>query len=285
MTLLDDYLRWHRLQVETGDIDPAYPVLRTVGLAVGPEAAAWLCFHHTSHYHIGSALRSFSYGPGEALPISLLKLPTGTERRGNRDPRKFAAHWEDLRKKVAAYGGADAFLTPTRSGRAGWREIVERVEGVHGNGRWAGYKIAEVAQKVLGKPISAPDAGHANSTGPRKGLARLEKVPPGNTPRVIAYLDARTRWLQEKAKEPDVAQIETSLCDFNSLCSGHYYLGHDIDQQLEHLLAVPSDLTPLALEARRKAFPRRYLAEIRGRNGVDKMRRTAYRDKGKILEY
>ena len=37
--------------------------------------------------------------------------------------------------------------------------------------------------------------------------------------------------------ETDVALVETSLCDFNSLVGGRYYLGHDIDAMLDLGLA------------------------------------------------
>lgn len=284
MSIIDDYTRWHALQTATGDIDPAYPILRAVGSHFDRELTAWLLLHHVGHYHIGSALKSFSISPGGEFDDALYRLPTGTERRGNRDPRAFHKHWTSLRAEVGKHGGAAAFLTPTAGGHAGWRELTERIERVHGNGRWASYKLCELSQKVLGVPIAAPDAGHAFSTGPRKGLALLAPIPSGNTPSAIAELDDLTNTLAARLGERDIAQVETSLCDFHSLAKGRYYLGKDIDEQLHHLLAVPSGLTPVAMEARRLSFPPEYLAELTGRDGVDKARCREYATTGRILE-
>ena len=79
---MQDYLRWHPLQVGTGDIDPAYPVLRMVGDGLGGgDTLGWLVLRHVAFYQLGSALRSMQDAPGPGLPDALLKLPTGTERQ------------------------------------------------------------------------------------------------------------------------------------------------------------------------------------------------------------
>lgn len=280
---LDHYAEWHHLQVATGDIDPAYPVLAHIAGQFGRTDGAWLVLRHVAYYHLGSALRSYAESQGPRLPSMLLRLPTGTERRAHRDVRQFAAHWDDLVRQVAEHGGPREFLTPTQTGRAGWDELIERLCGVRGNGRWAAYKTAELAQKVLGVPIIASDAGHAYSTGPRKGLALLQDIPGDNSPESIAILDNMTDQLARWLPERDIAQVETSLCDFHSAFRGRYYIGKDIDEQLHHLLAVPSDFTPLALRARQLAFPNQYLGEEHGWTEVDKERCKVYRDTGRII--
>lgn len=279
-----DYRHWHRLQIATGDIDPAYPVLRIVGEALGGgDALGWLVLRHVAFYHLGSALRSTVEAPGAALPDRLLKLRTGTERRGNRDVRVFRRHWDTLRADVEDHGGPVAWLRPPTTGTTGWEQLTERIMAVHGNGRWAAYKLCEISAKVMGNPITAPDAGHAHSSGPRKGLADLFGPLDGNTPEVIAELDRRTANLAHWLDEPDIAQVETSLCDFHSAVGGRYYIGKDIDEQLEHLAQVPSDLVPVAMTARAVAFSRAYRGEVGGWSGVDKDRCRVYRATGKIV--
>lgn len=282
---LQDYSYWHRLQVATGDIDPAYPVLRTVGEALGGgDTLGWLVLRHVAYYHLGSALRSMQEAPnGPVLPDRLLKLRTGTERRGNRDVRVFRRHWDTLAADVEDHGGPVRWLRPESTGVQGWRELTDRIMAVHGNGRWAAYKLCEISAKVMGNPITAPDAGHAHSTGPRKGLADLCGAIEGNTPDVIAYLDSLTLKLANHLGESDIAQVETSLCDFHSAVNGRYYIGKDIDEQLEHLAQVPSDLVPVAMSARSIAFARQYRGEVNGWSGVDKARCTVYRNTGKII--
>lgn len=282
----EDYLRWHHLQVGTGDIDPAYPVLRMVGDALGGgDALGWLVLRHVAFYQLGSALRSVQDAPGPALPDTLLKLPTGTERRGNRDVRVFRKHWDSLRDHVERAGGPLAWLTPPEDGVTGWTQLTERIMAVHGNGRWAAYKLCEIAAKVVGVPIVAPDAGHAHSTGPRKGLADLfgPACLVGNTPDAIARLDRLTDRLAADLGERDIAQVETSLCDYHSAIRGHYYIGKDIDEQMEHLRRVPSDLTAVAMQTRQWAFPAQYLGELNGWDGVDRERTRVYATTGRIV--
>lgn len=278
-----DYGLWHAYQVQTGDIDPAYPVLAQICSQLGPEDGAWLVLRYVAYYHLGSALRSYAESPGAKLPHRLLALPTGTERRGNRDTSKFATHWAVLARMVAEYGGPRQFLTPVSEGTAGWRELITRISDVWGNGRWAAYKTAELAQKVLRMPIVAPDADHAYSSGPRKGLGLFYEIPPDNSPATVARLDALTERLALKIGERDIAQVETSLCDFYSACQGRYYIGKDIDEQFHHLRAVPSDFTPIAMMARAGAFPDAYLGEMHGWYGPDKDRQRVFRDTGEIV--
>lgn len=281
--LRSDYARWHRAQIATGDIDPAYPVLRQLCGQLGRDEGAWLVLRHVAFYHLGSALRSYAESPGARLIPATMTLPTGTERRGHRDLRQFALHWADLVGHVTRYGGPRAFLTPTHTGRHGWNELIDRLCAVRGNGRWAAYKSAELAQKVLDVLIIAPDAGHAYSSGPRKGLALLEQIPDGNRPEDIAVLDEMTTRLAHRLGEPDIAQVETSLCDFHSAFRGRYYIGKDIDEQLHHLEAVRSDFTPAAFAIRQQVFPAAYLGELHGWSGVDRERQRVYARTGRII--
>lgn len=287
-----DYSRWHHLQVDTGDLDPVYPVLRALAdprsaVPLTPDRLAWLCLLHVAYYHLGSALAAFCAVPDPAPPTDpLLHLPCSTERRGNRAPDRLKAHWLSLLAAVEDAGGPHAWLTdltaPTPDGR--WTELNGRVQQVYGNGRWAAYKTAELAQKVCGAPVEVADAGHRNSTGPRHGLALLRPVPTGNDEATITALDRITADLARALGEPDLGQVETSLCDFHGLVTGRYYLGHDIDAMQAQLAAVPSDLTGDLLAARWAALPHPYLGELGGWHGVDADRRRVYAATGSIVE-
>lgn len=280
---LADYRLWHRIQVKTGDIDPAYPVLRAITTSLSKDDAAWLVLTYAAYYHLGSAMRAFTELDPETLtPGAIAYLPKGTERRGHRDVTKLASHWNALRDQADAVGGPAAFLTPTASGVEGWRQIAGRALGVWGNGRWAAYKTAELAQKVLGADVTAPDAGHAFSTGPRKGLALLYRIPEGNSATVVNDLDRLTERLAAEIGEPDIAQVETSLCDYHSAYAGRHYIGKDIDEQLHQLFAVPSDWSGVAFNARLLSFPACYLGELNGWDNVDRARCRLYRDTGRI---
>lgn len=282
-TRFELYARWHLLQRATQDIDPVYPVMREylVERGAADDQMAWLIFLHVAYYHIGSALFVFSDNPNPHVPSwQRFHLPTATERRGHRDPDKLAEHFHSLFDLFDLFGGPYAALcAPT------WTEQIDRLLTVYGNGRWAAYKTAEMAQKVLGRPIWPTDAQHADSSGPRKGLADiLGPQPSGNSAPVIEELDRRTTRLAHDLAEKDIGYVETSLCDFHSLLTGHYYLGHDIDQMQAQLYAVPSEETLPIFAARRETLPKEYLGEFNGWIGPDADRKRAFLRTGEILE-
>jgi hypothetical protein len=222
---LSQYRIWHYNQLATGDIDPVYPWLREFLWDGGYSAdqGASLILSYVAWYNVRSGLTAWRAYGFTIPPVSPGTLPTGTERRGHRDPRHLARHLSSL-SLLAGPSPAD-WLT----GAGSWDAFTERALEVHGNGRWAAYKTAELASKVAGAPYVAPDAGHANSSGPRKTLALLGVSDPGgNSPEVIGYLDAATRELATLLDEPDLAAVETSLCDFGSHLAGRHPLGHDV---------------------------------------------------------
>lgn len=283
---MNDYARWHELQKYTHDIDPAYPVYRYLihEQDLSRDDAAWLILLHVNYYHMGSALRAFELMPQPGVPKDeLLHLPTGTERRGHRDWRQMERHWLALLGKFEEYGGPWGWISAAGTD---WSRLQDHLTDVRGNGRWAAYKLGEMAQKLLGLQTVIADAGHRHSSGPRKGLQDLyqEPMPKDNAPGAIAILDNATERLAELLNEPDIGYVETSLCDFHSLLKGGYYLGHDIDAMQEQLLKVPSGLANAAWQARVVTLPYAYLGERHGRDGVDRERKTAYRDGGRILE-
>ena len=283
MTRFDDYLRWHRLQVDTADIDPVYPVLDVFAADADEHQRAWLCMLHVCYYHLGSTLTAYERFPeAAALPASradlddagLLGLPTGTERRAHRSPHQLARHLLAMRDTWA-----DVSPYEWAAKDWDWRALNDRLTTVVGNGRWAAYKAAEMLQKVAGAPTAATDAGHAYSSGPRKGLGLLyADLPAGNDPRTVAFLDAVTDSVADTLGEADVALVETSLCDFASLVGGNYYLGHDIDQMLTQLsdsrISAPAGIW----QARADALPRGLLGEHGGWPGIRRNLKRVYAD-------
>lgn len=290
MNATADYLRWHWLQVGSGDLDPMYPVLRRISERWGldPDQRAWLAICHVIWYHPGSTLQGFRAAPEPgAIPEDLtgsvlLKLPCLTERRGHRPKQPLINHLQDLRSKLQ--GGVLDWVTQPLEGddpQLDWARLNEHLMTIVGNGRWAAYKTAELLQKVCGLPVEAADAGHRYSSGPRKGLQVLEPdCPQGNTPEDIARLDQMTQQYADLLGEPDLAQVETSLCDFNSLVNGRYYLGHDIDSMQDAWRAVPAPAD--AWEARADIFDPQYLGELNDWNGVRKPLKRLYQRTGEL---
>ncbi len=131
-------------------------------------------------------------------------------------------------------------------------------------------------------PITASDlgvGGASETSGPIPGMVLLT----GKSWNVCATDLALQRDLLLKARASGVPfsgldQLETALCDFNSLHKGGYYVGHDIDDQMTKLAGCG----PMLWESR-SVFPDAFRGEVGGWNGVRKELKTAYRDRGVVL--
>lgn len=290
-SLLEDYRTWHWLQVETRDLDPIYDTLRVLSDQWGldQQQRAWLCVCHVAYYHVSVTVQMFERCPTPLdIPeteagmeeLGLLSWPTGIERRGHRTPPPLIKHLAGLRRDLAddplGWLGADGW---------DWPALNARITELQGNGRWAAYKLAEMLQKVADVPTVATDAGHRNSSGPRKGLSQLfEDLPAGQDAGAIAQLDELTEELRSWVGESDVAQIETSLCSWNSLVGGRFYLGRDIDVMQEDMSHPRVEQSLSLWEARRAALPSEMLGEVQGWPGQRKELKRLYADQG-ILDW
>jgi hypothetical protein len=272
-------------------MDPAYPVLKWFADSLDRESGLWLTFLFVGYYHMGSALKAFSLYPTLTVPDeATLKLPIAQPRRSHRATLKFAQHLDSLCAKAEQHGGLGAWLdsaTTSEDPLTNWKTLNDELTTVFGNGRWAAYKTAEILMKSHGFNLAAPDMGNANSSGPRKGLGLFfPGLPQGNSPAEIAYLDELSLKVVEnltgKTSQVSIETAETSLCDFYALNKGRYYVGIDIDEMQEQLLRVPSDLTAMAFKARYETLPHAYLGELNGWEGIDKKRKSVYRDTREI---
>lgn len=289
----EQFAFFHQQMVETDDLDAAYPALKEIGrlLNLGKEDLTWLVHVYVAYYDMGSALNCFEENPQPRVPSNLiLSKYCGINRRGHRDPKCLKRHFESLVSISENNGGLYAWITKYLTGdpERSWKAILEPLQMIYGNGRWAAYKVAEMLQKVIGLPIQAPDMSHAHSTGPRDGLAYLySDLPTGNKAADIATLDAVSQDLLQKVAaqgaSAKIEEVETSLCSLKSLINGQYYIGEDIDKMQESLDKQPCSLTPIAYQARANVFPHRYLGELNGWSGIDKERLKAYKQTGVIL--
>lgn len=303
MTTFDDFCRFASLQLSSGDIDPAYPVLRTIcqGLQYDEEQVCDLVFTYVAYYNLASALSIAAANNGVPWPTredidrgTWEALPTGTERRGHRNKPALRAHLVALDEIRNRNRGLDMWIAHQLTGapESDWRHLQIALRSIHGNGRWAAYKTGEILA-YLGWPLKPTDAGHDFSSGPRKGLALLEPDASrlvGSTPRVVDQLDGLTEALRQRTSERlggdvPVEQLETLLCDFNSLTKGHYYVGHDIDQQLGQLAASThlGDMASIAAGARFASFHPRFLGEAHGWLGVRPDLRRLWKSRHRLV--
>ena len=281
-----DYAYFHEAQTLSGDMDPAYPVLKWFADQLERDQGLWLSFLFVGYYHMGSALAAFSRYSKPTVPDQeTLKLPIAQPRRAHRSTIKFARHLDSLCSKVDKHGSLGLWLDSAITSSdpiQNWRTLNAELITVFGNGRWAAYKTAEILGKSHQFNVEATDMGNANSSGPRKGLGLFfAGLPTGNSPAEITYLDQLSckgvDFLQDKTSQVSIETAETSLCDFHSMTKGRYYVGIDIDEMQEQLLQVPSDLTDWAFRARYESLPHAYLGELNGWAGIDKKRKLIYK--------
>ncbi len=308
--------------IASGDIDPAYPVLKWLAATYAGDKRAgqnvevewlWLTYLYLAYYSLPSALAAFSRVgfPGvedvEANAGYLADLPCGVERRGNRGGRVVPFLLETLRHvNINASSGdlptwkafyewfKDPALDPylARMGaKARYNQVIGRLEAIKGNGRWAAFKWADLMKNVLGYGIAAPDTGMKDSTGPLDGLKYVYDLPEDASWELLT--DAERTALMDcmDAGAVDWEQTETILCNYGSLAKGNYYLGHDIDEQLQGVREArqrreisAGHLTSF-LDAREASFPKSYLGERVGRDRVDRNRKKAYAVNGQILAF
>lgn len=282
-----DIIAFGRAHVASGDIDPTYPVLRHIvrSWALTPDEALWLTNLYVAYYHLPSALMAFRMQPNPrlALPEEALTLPCGTERRGHRSPKALAAHLDAYRR--ATYPSQTGYwcegLTEDRT--RNFAIVYRQALQLHGNGRWAAFKLADLYLHALDMPLDFPSMFLEESSGPRAGLALL--YPEAAAGRLGPWALILRNAFAASGLPLSWDQLETVLCDFHSLAADRYYVGHDIDEMQAR--AFDTDLTvtelELVLEARRASFPPAYLGEAGGWRGVDKERNRAYRTTGQIL--
>ena len=292
--LFADFCEFGAEHLSSQDIDPVYPVLREFyrSLNWSNETALWFTTLYLAYYHLGSAIRAFdlhsAFVPNDDYH-DIAFFPTATERRGLRGGK--VQHFLDsYGAQVAGVTSQAAFLRQglLMGGREGdelynYEVFWDTIQYVWGNGRWAAFKWAEVLQQVHGFPLKAPDMRLQFCSGPKEGLELLFGLHSASTGLLNQCAQVLRSDCSAAALPLSWEQLETVLCDFNSLQKGHYYVGHDIDQMQEQLIRLESPLEQALYQARAVALPKTYLGEQHGWHGIDRARRTIYQSTQQIV--
>lgn len=285
-----DLATFARAFIECGDIDPAYPILRWCMDAYGmdTEQRFWLLTLHLGYYHIGSALTAWEYTNGsmQNLPRDLLEtLPRNTERRGLRQRGMIEGYLRGYRETIYLHGGSqEAYWTERISTEPekAFDDVWTRANAIPYNGRWAAFKMIDLMMHTVDTPIRMPDMRLSDCSGPKEGLAWLY----GEDEDDLTALDERSHDLNDRLQRHGLHlpwdQIETTLCDFNSMRKGNYYVGHDIDSQLEDIRIASDTARCEILYGRKHTFPLAYLGEHHDWDGIDRERNKAYARSGQV---
>jgi hypothetical protein len=289
------------------------------------EDALWCSILYVTFYNLPSALEARRrLGPSPELSheridrTELSDLPTGVERRGMRGAGKVAQYlhglYDCIHEPVPSYRQANLTrhlpwsispiepvrswlrrgelswnFTPCERGyrvRTNYRNFRRRWDAVPGNGRWSGFKLAEILRVVHHMPYQAPDMDLEHSSGPKEGLQWLYATHQEDAT-VLNGLAEQFRFLMMRPNYDylDWEVLETILCNMNSLGTGHYYVGHDIDEfqgQIERAALHKDDRRDLLI-ARREALPYAYLGEHHGWSGVQRNRLAAWRNRREVV--
>lgn len=292
--LFADFCLFARAQIESNDIDPMYPLLRDFydQEQLPEEERLWRTLLYLTWYHVGAAEQVWRIFPRPVRLQFTEALPTGTERRGHRGAsglRKAVEHVAEVLDRADEAGGSltalfSRWTAPGEEGpERGWLHLRNEFEGVTGAGPWASYKLADLLKHTHGYPIAAPDigvGGKGQSAGPIPGMVKLTGLDWKEcASNVRAQRDLLARAIDAGVPFKGLDQLETALCDFNSLTEGRYYVGHDIDMNMEQLNGVAS---PKLWEARR-VFPDVYRGELGGWKGVRKAYKSLYKTRRELV--
>lgn len=320
----DDLARFGTAMLESKDIDPVYPVLGRLQEKLGltgtrDEEGLWLTVLYQAFYNLPSALVAFRR---IGWPVSrqgyceanLHELPIGTERRGLRGGmvRDYLhGYWSAVHHEATdwyvKHGGTNkpsqrrwmrAFWTGEETAEERYLKFWDQWQTIPYNGRWSAFKTAELLKEVHDFPMDAPDMRMQHCSGPREGLIwlygldNLGRYKALERVRILNDYGLRLRRaLADRGLPLSWEQLETILCNFNSMRQGKYYVGHDIDEMQDQIRKAmildtfkgwPEGFSAL-VEARQETIPMDYLGEFNGRYGVEHNRMDEYLRYGRIL--
>lgn len=293
--LFKKFLTFSQMHLRAQDAHPEYPVLKAYyeQRKLEPEQALWFTLIEVTWDNLRSSEVMWkAYPHMTRITTKTTKLPTSTARRSFRG----TCRGQGLLNEIYAhcwnnYDHAHPLCTwiesQVQSGdkRQNWRNVRTVFEAFKGNGPWAGYKWADLLKNVHGYPLEADNIGVGGgegsfNTGPVQGLAKITGYNPYVVARDIDLQEVVLDHVREKAvPKITMDQLETCLCNFNSLTEGRLYVGNDIDEQLEAMKHASAELRAVRL----KVFEPKYLGELGGWTGVRKALKTHYQRTGELI--
>lgn len=253
-----DIRKFGRQLIETQDLDPVYVALVRAQMPY-IQLRRWLlaywCFYDCG---VASYLSEHE-GPlfwdvalvaannAQQAPIGG-RWRRGSERRHYRGEQAVKS-LESMRDRFPSEpeGVAEycAFGWPHRPSHA-CQQVMDRAMENRGFGSWIAFKVADMAERVMGARISFEEAQLLIWDSPSQG-ATLMALQEGREQdgrsdiswafaeltREFADLDAPPLELQRRPV--GVQEIETVLCKWKSHMSGHYPPGSDIREICHHL--------------------------------------------------
>lgn len=232
--------------IETEDLDPVYIALYKAELPL--DQLKRLLLAYFCYYHLGVAswiseaedkkqfwmrmlLAARNKIPPSQFELPGDRWPRASERRYFRGEKCVnAVQW--LRLRAAPEKLIDELTT---GNNLTLEEVMRRVQVWPLFGKWVGFKIADVAERLLGIDVEFPNDLTLFYAEPRAALDLLD----------IPAEEANAMLLKHFAKFPappswdrpcGIAETETCLCKFKSYTNGRYQIGKDIHEVRKGLI-------------------------------------------------
>ena len=288
---LRDFTQFGRMLIQSGDLDPQFPVLREIykQLELDDNTALWFSCLYLTFYHLGSAIEVWQLYPKPDVISKrhwIEHLPYSKQRRC------FRGNDGGLRQLNALIKASDGDLLKWLTnlvgdgGEEGWARVREGATEMPYHGPWSSYKFCDMVKFVHGYPITAPDIGTkpGATAGPIAGLASLTGLDRTRCAEDTQLYRDLLLYLQDQGAAVDgLDQMESILCDWQSLINGRYYLSHDVDRDLGQLKNADGDYVSLILSTRKKIFDRRFLGEYGGWSDIRTELNSVYSTRRRLV--
>lgn len=287
--ILNDLVRFARIEVASNDIEPWAAVIEAVGLPWAQRN--WLATLYNTHDDLHSAWNSMRLWPtpqawGQAENRHrAAEFNCTQERRNLRGGRVLQRH----ASYVSLLGGMDevswmrAALDPRASEGENFRRLTAQMRTVWGVGRQSAFEWAEFAGKVMGLPVDAADGQLWDSSGPRRSLEVLFQMPNPSPAELDDAAHIARDYLFGEGIDLAWVDFETVICDFLVMRRGRYYPGRHLAALREEIWTLPdAEDRTRAKTAWFKVIPEPWSDIPLG--GIDDAKQTVYRATGRIID-
>lgn len=227
-----DYQTFGAILIDTEDLDPVYCMAVRAGLD-DDMLKRWL-LAYWCYYHVGVASRiaempphMFYTGMWRAFAA---KSPRGMERRYFYGTSAF----NTILGLEAA--GSPESIVDHMCDHAEFQGVFDAVVSYHGFGPWMGWKIADMAERVLRYPVDFSDSDLGIYKDPVQGAAFIDfgdKYYPITMDELHSCVDRMVGEFKDFPAPPwndrpsNEQEIETILCKYKAHCYGFYPIAND----------------------------------------------------------
>ena len=289
--ILNDLVRFARIEVASNDIEPWAAVIRAADLP--REQKIWLSTLYNTHDDLHSAWTSMRLWPTPAAwgvaenRHKAAEFNCTQERRNLRGGRVLQRH----ASYVSALAGRSEELwmrqaiPPIRNHPGqNFKLLTEQMRTIWGVGRQSAFEWAEFMGKVVGLNVDAADGQLWESSGPRRSLEDLFRLTDPSPAQLDDAAHIARDYLAGEGVDLAWVDFETVICDFLVMRRGRYYPGRHLAALREEIWTLPD---PGDRQMMQDAWDRVIPGEWRHipLGGIQDRLLPIYRATGKIIDH